>query len=311
MSAGLVLASHCAASETIDGGYEIHRQGSSPHARQIAAMQRDAAEAQCRRAGELCAMIGSTQGEARGAECLARMRPGPFELVGRLDTVGDYEVTEYHHPGLHKSSVTKRIAELVPVSACRLEILQRETTTLIHYGPQRRTLLTRVIDPRRGAQPWFSQTLPKLDAGSIALVRQALALDSLAPLGSQAGGTSVAGTPGPDDARIAGRDCRWMDTPPPMRGRVCLLRQGIGMPINESLGAEISGPGEEGPVVLLREQVVRFRGPVELPARAFEPDDIVARPGHPPDATGVRCARTTAPAGIDPCTELADEPVDD
>lgn len=302
MAAGLVLASHCTASETIDGGYEIRRQGTSPHARQIAKMQRDASEAQCRRAGELCAMIGSTQGEARGAECAARMRPGPFELVGRLDTVGDYEVTEYHHPGLQKSSITKRIAELVPVSACRLEILQRETTTLTHYGPQRRTLHTRVVDPRRGVQPWFSQTLPRLDAGSSALVRQALALDSLA---------SVAATPGPGDARIAGRDCRWIETPPPMPGRVCLLSQGIGMPINESLGAEIGGTGEEGPVVLLREEVVHFRGPVELPASVFEWEDTVARPGHPPDATDLRCGGATTDAGIGPCTELADESPDD
>jgi len=262
------------AADRIEGGFEIQRTGTSPHVREIARMQVDGTRAQCDRAAEMCAMIASTQGAAQGAECLAKMQPEPFTILGDPDTIGNYEVIEYHHPALQKSSVTKRSTELVPTGVCRMEVLQRESTTITHYTPGARKLFTREINPRRGVQPWRTRTQPDIGPGSLELVRQALSLQHLEASELRGGTHSVATAPSISEARIAGRQCRWITLePPPVEGRICMLIEGIGLPINEGLSAEIIGAGVDGPVVLLREDVASFRGPVALPRARFEPDD--------------------------------------
>lgn len=261
------------AAEPIEGGFEIHRQGTSPHIRDAAKRQVEATQAQCAQAAELCAMLGSSQGAAKGDECLARMSPEPFAIVGDPDSVGDYRIVEYHHPGLRKSSVTKRSYELVPTAVCRLEVLARETTIITHFHARNREVFTRELNPRRGVQPWRSKTLPPVDSNAFDLTRQALSLQSLEPIELGGGTHTIASAPGLAEARIADRQCRWITlSPPPMGGRLCMLTEGIGMPINESLSAELIGDGVDGPVVMLRDEVVLFSGPIALPQSHFEPN---------------------------------------
>lgn len=314
-AASLLLATFGATSgELVRGGFEIHRQGSSPFAREWSANLVSATEARCAQFAELCGMVTATQGGAQGAECLARMRVEPFNIIGNPDTNGDFEVIEYHHPGLQKSSVTKRSTRLLQTSTCQLEVLQDEKTTITHYNPRGRKVFTRVINPQRGVQPWRTTTHPRLDTESIDLLRQALSLKAFVPAELNAGNVSVATAPGLSDDHIADKRCRWVTlTPPPMEGRLCLLTQGIGMPINESLSAEILGEGVSGPVVILRDEVVLFKGPVDLPAAVFEADEAATDTTreYTATATDAWCEREATRTGIDPCQEDAHAYPDD
>lgn len=242
------------------GGYEIRREGSSPFVRDAAMRTAVAREAQCNALVAQCRMLATTHGSAAGAECLARMQP--FALIGDPGTVGQRMVVEYHLPARQKSAVTVRTRELVETAVCRLEVLERVTTTLTHHQPRGRQVVSRVINPRKGAQPWRSQRLPALGADSLALVSERFAIDAtmaVSPLRERG------------ESRIAGMPCHWKRITGPWTMELCETTHSLGMPINRSLSTEVTGPGADGPEVLLKEQVVLFRGPVALPPTHFEP----------------------------------------
>ncbi len=285
----LVSATSLAA-ERIEGGYEIRRQGSSPHVRDFAVKLAEGTRAQCDLLGQ------------------------PFSLLGDPATAGNHETVEYHHPGLQRSSITKRSTELVTTAVCRLEILQREATTITHYSPGGRTVFTRRINPGSSAQPWHGRTQPAFGAGSLDLIRQALSLPALEAAELKGESHSVATAPGLAEAEIAGRKCRWLTLePPPAEGRLCLMPEGIGMPMNEALSAEIIGAGADGPVVLLRDEVVSFLGPMALPSTLFEPDDglLDVDSADLPNATTDWCREQAARTGTDPCAHDGPDEITD
>ncbi|NMG02656.1 hypothetical protein [Azoarcus taiwanensis] len=278
------------AADRIAGGFEIVRQGSSPHARDFAVMLVKGTPAQC--------------------ELLGR----PFQLVGDPATVGNFEVIEYHHPGLQKSRITKRTAELVTTAVCRLEVLQREATVITHHEPRSRTVHTREVNPVTGPQPWSSRNQPPLGRASLELIRQAFSLQSLEAVELRGGSHSIATAPDLPETEIAGRKCRWITlVPPPAEGRLCLMPEGIGMPINEALSAEMIGAGSDGPAVLLRDEVVSFRGPIALSSTLFEPEDkpLAIDSAKLPNATTDWCREQAARTGTDPCAHDGPDQITD
>ena len=182
-------------------------------------------------------------------------------------------VIEHHHPGMRKSSVVKRHHELVAISRCHYEVRVRETTRISHYGPRQRTVLSREIDPVRGPQPWRRRAMPHLEHDTAALLRDALSLDSLAPAVPTTGEAALKPAAGQREDRIAGRSCRWVQSPPPVEVRSCVLPEGIGMPIDDSLSTEVFSTGIDGTERVLEVRVVRFEGPIDLPANVFEPQE--------------------------------------
>lgn len=275
-----------AAETTLEGGYEIHRQGVSPHVRQ------------------------SMQDISRGLEAICAREGIAFKLSGDLGTVGNYEIVEHHHPGERKSSVVRRYTELASISRCHHAVRQREITRITHYDPRRRTVFTREIDPVRGPRPWSRERAPHLSRESVDMLRESLALDAFAPQELRSGEVTIASAPDLKDDRIAGQACRWVHTPAPIQTRRCLLHAGIGMPIDESLSAELISPGVDGPVVLTRVQVVHFAGPVDIPTSVFEPGEIATAGKQPADARRAGCREERAGTGASPCTE-SDEDEDE
>lgn len=278
------------AADRIAGGFEIVRQGSLPHARDFAVMLVKGTPAQC--------------------ELLGR----PFQLVGDPATVGNFEIIEYHHPGLQKSRVTKRTAELVTTAVCRLEVLQRETTVITHHEPRGRTVYTREVNPVTGRQPWSSRNQPSLGRGSLEMIRQAFSLQSLEAVELKGSSHSIATAQGLSETEIAGRKCRWITlVPPPAKGRLCLMPEGIGMPINEALSAEIMGAGSDGPTVLLRDEVVSFRGPIALSSALFQADDtpLDIDSAHLPNAATDWCRKQVFRTDTDPCAHGGPDQITD
>ncbi|MDX9886891.1 hypothetical protein [Thauera sp.] len=282
----LTTATSATATDAIEGGYEIHRQGEVPTAREVAHLQVPGAQGVCAREGI------------------------PFRFSGDLDTVGNFEIIEHHHPGLRKSSIVTRRTELTHLSLCHLEVRQRQVTRISHYGEKARTVFTHEIDPRVGSRPWGRRTDPHLDRETIDLLREALSLDNLVPQELRAGDVTVATAPGLDKDRIAGRECHWVHTPPPLESHSCMLREGIGMPINESLSAEYGGVVDGRPIVLIRSKVVRFDGPIAIPSSVFEPGEHTSLDDPPPNATTKWCAQEAARTGTNPCAD-ADDGLDD
>lgn len=255
-----VLCTQAAAAAPEADGYEIRREGTSPFVRDAAMRTAVAREAQCNALAAQCRVLATTHGSAAGAACLARMQS--FELIGDPGTAGRREVIEYHLPARQKSSVTVRTLELVETAVCRLEVLERVTTTITHHQPRGRRVFTRVINPRKGAQPWRSQHLPALGADSLALVSERFAIDAT---------MVVSPLPERGEERFAGMPCHWKRITGPWTMALCESTHSLGMPINRSLSTQVTGPGADGPEVLLEEKVVLFRGPVALSTTHFEP----------------------------------------
>lgn len=276
-AAVLLAATSALAADKLQGGYEIHRQGEVPTAREAARLHVPHMKGVCAREGI------------------------PFRFSGDLDTVGNFEVIEHHHPGLRKSSIVTRSMELAALSLCHLEVRQRQSTRISHYGDKTRTVFTHQIDPRLGPRPWTRYTDPHLDRATVELLREALSLDTLIPQELRSGEVTIGTATGLKDDRIAGRECRWVHTPPPLESRSCMLREGIGMPINEGLSAEYGGVVDGRPVVLIRSQVVRFDGPTAIPASVFEPGERVSLDPPPPNATTRWCETEAARTGKNPC----------
>lgn len=247
--ATILLAGNAMATGTLPGGYVIHREASVPPARKAAQAVLPGLRAACEREG------------------------AAFRFGGDLDKVGTYQVIEHHHPGMRKSSVVKRHHELVAISRCHYEVRVRETTRISHYGPRQRTVLSREIDPVRGPQPWRRRAMPHLEHDTAALLRDALSLDSLAPAVPTTGEAALKPAAGQREDRIAGRSCRWVQSPPPVEVRSCVLPEGIGMPIDDSLSTEVFSTGSDGTERVLEVRVVRFEGPFDLPANVFEPQE--------------------------------------
>ena len=283
VAALLTTATRAIAADAIEGGYEIHRQGEVPTAREVAHLQVPGAQGVCAREGI------------------------PFKFSGDLDTVGNFEIIEHHHPGLRKSSIVTRRTELTHLSLCHLEVRQRQVTRISHYGEKTRTVFTHEIDPRAGPRPWVRRIDPHLDRETIDLLREALSLDTLAPQELRPGDLTIATASGLADDLIAGQACRWVHTPPPVESRACMLREGIGMPINESLSAEYGGVVDGRPIVLIRSKVVRFDGPIAIPSSVFEPGDDTSLDTPPPNATLKWCAQEAARTGTNPCADEDDE----
>lgn len=279
----LMTSTRAIAADAIEGGYEIHRRGEVPTAREVAHLQIPASQGVCAREGI------------------------PFKFSGDLDTVGNFEIIEHHHPGLRKSSTVTRRTELTHLSLCHLEVRERQVTRISHHGEKTRTVFTHEIDPGVGPRPWVRRTDAHLDRETIDLLREALSLDTLTPQELRSGDVTIATASGLERDRIAGRECHWGHTPPPLESRVCMLREGIGMPINESLSAEYGGVVEGRPIVLIRSKVVRFDGPIAIPSSVFEPGDDTALDTPAPNATLKWCAQEAARTGTNPCADEDDE----
>jgi len=254
LAAALLLAAgSAAAAGAVEGGYEIRREGDSPY---LKGVWQQAVHAQ--RAG-----------------CIAKGIP--FRLVGDIGTAADAEIVEYHHPGLRRSSEYTRYSEPVTLSECHVELRYREITRITHFDDRTQTVFTHEVDPARGPQPWRRLTQPHLDGETIGLLRQAFSLDQLVPPRMRGTEVTMADTPGLEDDRIAGRACRWRHTRSPVESHSCVLREGIGMPIDESLSGEYGGVVDGRRIVVNRSRVVRFEGPVAIPASVFEPGDADQR----------------------------------
>ena len=115
--------------------------------------------------------------------------------------------------------------------------------------------------------------MPHLEHDTAALLRDALSLDSLAPAVPTTGEAALKPAAGQREDRIAGRSCRWVQSPPPVEVRSCVLPEGIGMPIDDSLSTEVFSTGSDGTERVLEVRVVRFEGPFDLPANVFEPQE--------------------------------------
>ena len=283
LAAVLLLAvGSSSAAGTLQGGYEIRRQSESPHMKQVWQLTTRAQAADCAREGI------------------------PFTLHGDIATAANAEIIEYHHPGLRRSSKLTRYSEPGTLSRCHVEMRVRQVTTISHYDDKTRTVFTHEIDPRDGPRAWTRTTDAHLDRATVDLLREALSLDTRIPQALRSGKVTIATAPGLAEDRIAGRKCRWVHTPPPLESRSCLLSEGIGMPIDESLSAEDGGVVDGRRIVLIRSKVVRFDGPIAIPASVFEPGESVPLNPPPPNATTRWCEAEAARSGKNPCTSGGD-----
>lgn len=258
-AAALLAAGSTHGAGTLQGGYEIHREGDSPYYKHVWQQTVRHQEAGCIRKGV------------------------PFRLVGDIRTATDTKIVEHHHPGLRRSTEYTRYSEPVMLSECHIEVRPREITRIRHFNDKTQTVFTHEVDPVHGPRPWSRLTQPHLDRDTIDLLRDAFSLDKLVPPQLQGDELTIATAPGLQDDRIAGRDCRWLHTLPPAESHRCMLREGIGMPIDESLSSEHGGIVDGRRIVVTRSKVVRFDGPIEIPASVFEPgarfspDDLAIR----------------------------------
>lgn len=260
-AAALLAAGSTFAAGTLQGGYEIHREGDSPYYKQVWQQTIRHQEAGCIKKGVR------------------------FRLVGDIGTATDAKIVEYHHPGLRRSSEYIRYSEPVTLSECHVEVRYREITRITHLDDKTQTVFTHEVDPLHGPRPWSRLTQPHLDRETIELLRDAFSLDKLVPAQLQGGEVTIATAPGLQDDRIAGRDCRWVRTLTPVESHRCMLREGIGMPIDDSLSSERGGVVDGHRIVVTRSKVVRFDGPIEIPASVFEPGKNIPL-DDPDDADG-------------------------